>query len=149
MSLQEFFKRMNTEHKPPQPTKRLCTESLGVQAHLRMETATNAHQERQCGNEPSNIDSECQESTSSTSAITSWSTSSKQSDCQESTSSTSAIISGSTSSKQSRRFRKALLTGRERWLEYSRHDRGMFCSLCQKFNKRPFNNNIWNKQPCT
>ena len=69
------------------------------------------------------------------------------SDCQqERTSSTSASTS---SSKQSRRFRKVWLTGREHWLEFSRHDRGMFCSLCRKFNKRPFNNDIWNTSPCT
>ena len=25
----------------------------------------------------------------------------------------------------------------------------MFCSLCRRFNKRPFNNDIWNTQACT
>lgn len=77
----------------------------------------------------------------------------EESDCdcqQERTSSTSTATSASTSSsKQSRQFRKVWLTGREDWLEFSWHDRGMFCSLCRKFNKRPFNNDIWNTSPCT
>ena len=71
---------------------------------------------------------------------------SPDSDCPESSTSSSAR---STSSKQSRRFRKVWLVGREQWLEYSRHDRGMFCSLCRRFNKRPLNNDVWNTQPCT
>ena len=64
---------------------------------------------------------------------------SPDSDCPESSTSSSAR---STPSKQSRRFRKVWLVGREQWLEYSRHDRGMFCSLCRRFNKRPFNNDV-------
>ena len=52
---------MNTEYEPP--AKHLCTESLGPQADLQVETAT-AHQERQYEDEPSDIDSDCHESTS-------------------------------------------------------------------------------------
>ena len=51
------------------------------------------------------------------------------SDCPtESITSSSAT---SMSSKQSRRFRKVWLVRREQWLEYSRQNRGMSCSLCQ------------------
>ena len=49
---------MNTEHKPP--AKHLCTESPGPQADLQVETATN---EQQCEDKPSDIDSDCHEST--------------------------------------------------------------------------------------
>ena len=64
---------------------------------------------------------------------------SPSSDCPESTSSSARSMS----SKQSRRFRKPWLVGRKQWLEYSRQDHGMFCSLCQRFNKRPFNDDVW------
>ena len=47
--------------------------------------------------------------------------------------------------KQSRKFNHEWQTGRH-WLD-SKHDQGM--SLCKKYNKRPFNNDIWSSQPCT
>ena len=64
------------------------------------------------------------------------------SDCPESSSS-------SAPSKQSRRFRKVWSVGREQWLLFSRQDCGMFCTLCQKYNKRPYSNDVWSKVPCT
>ena len=63
-----------------------------------------------------------------------------------STRSTSSA-SSSSSSKQSRRFNCEWLAGRRHWLDY-KPDQGMFCLLCKKYNKRPFNNGIWNSQPC-
>lgn len=59
----------------------------------------------------------------------------------------SASTSSSASSKQSRRFNPDWLGGRQHWLEYVR-GRGMFCLLCRKYNKRPFNNDTWNSEPC-
>ncbi len=51
------------------------------------------------------------------------------------------------SSKQSRQFNADWLVGRQEWLKYV-HGQGMSCLLCRKYNKRPFNNDIWNSQPC-
>ena len=48
-----------------------------------------------------------------------------------------------------RRFRKVWSVGREQWLEYSRQDRGMFCTLCRAYNKQPYFNDVWSKVPCT
>ena len=37
--------------------------------------------------------------------------------------------------------------GRSHWLRYT--GIGIFCLLCQKYDKRPFNHDNWNKLPCT
>ena len=72
------------------------------------------------------------------------------SDCESTClGSTTSSTSTPTSSKQSRRFKKDWLSGRQHWLQYRHEIRGMFCLLCQKFNKRPFSNEIWNTLPCT
>ena len=57
--------------------------------------------------------------------------------------STTSSTSTPTSSKQSRRFKKDWLSGRQHWLQFRHEIRGMFCLLCQKFNKRPLSNEIW------
>ncbi|XP_006813061.1 zinc finger protein 862-like [Saccoglossus kowalevskii] len=49
--------------------------------------------------------------------------------------------------KQSSGFRNEWVRGREAWL-YCRYDEGMFCRLCQKFNKRPFDRDTWNVTAC-
>ena len=36
--------------------------------------------------------------------------------------------------------------GREHWLDPQQS--GMFCRLCKKHDKRPFNRSIWNTKPC-
>ena len=46
----------------------------------------------------------------------------------------------SSSSKQSRKFKHEWRTG-QHWLDY-KHDQGMFCLLCKKYNKQSFNNDI-------
>jgi len=28
-------------------------------------------------------------------------------------------------------------------------DVGMFCLLCQKYDKRPYDQDVWNKKPCS
>ena len=56
--------------------------------------------------------------------------------------------STSTSSgKQSRKFNLGWMRGRKQWLVYK--PEGMYCSLCQKYDKRPYNRDVWNKQPCS
>ena len=69
-------------------------------------------------------------------------------------SSASAVDAGSSSefsttseSKQSRAFKRDWLVGRGHWLDAQKN--GMFCLLCKKHNKQPFNCDIWNKRPCT
>ena len=53
--------------------------------------------------------------------------------------------STSTSSlKQSRKFNAGWMKGRKQWLVYKPE-----CSLCQKYDQRPYNRDVWNKQPCS
>ena len=52
------------------------------------------------------------------------------------------------SSKQSRKFNASWLRGRKQWLVY-KPEAGMYCSLCQKYDQRPYNRDVWNKQPCS
>ena len=54
--------------------------------------------------------------------------------------------SGSSESKQSKSFKYEWLVGREHWLDPQQS--GMFCRLCKKHDKRPFNRGIWNTKPC-
>ncbi|XP_070537589.1 protein FAM200B-like [Ptychodera flava] len=49
--------------------------------------------------------------------------------------------------KQACAYRHEWAQGRETWLYY-RQDEGMYCKLCQKYNKRPFDRDTWNKTPC-
>jgi len=51
-------------------------------------------------------------------------------------------------SKQSKCFNTEWLKGRKHWLKYEK-DVGMFCLLCQKYNKCPFDRDTWNKTPCS
>lgn len=51
-------------------------------------------------------------------------------------------------SKQARSFHPSWLKGRTHWLVY-REGEGMFCLLCKKYDKRPFNRDTWNDKPCT
>ena len=51
-------------------------------------------------------------------------------------------------SKQSRRFNTVWLKGRKHWLKYEKGV-GMFCLLCQKYDKRPYDRDVWNKNPCS
>ena len=60
-------------------------------------------------------------------------------------------VSGSSrsgSSKQSKYFNGLWLTGRRHWLKHEKAT-GMFCLLCQKYDKRPYDRDIWNKTGCT
>ena len=50
--------------------------------------------------------------------------------------------------KQASTFSKDWLHGREHWLNFV-HGKGMFCTLCQKYNKSPFSRGTWNTAPCT
>ena len=50
--------------------------------------------------------------------------------------------------KQASTFSKDWLRGREHWLNFV-HGKGMFCTLCQKYNKSPFSRGTWNTAPCT
>ena len=114
---------MKTSH----PAKHSCIESPEEEADLQAEANADANYQPPYADEP------C-------------------SDCESTyLGSTSSLSSTSTpmSSKQSRRFKKDWLTGRQHWLQYKHEIRGMFCLLCQKFNKRPFSNEIWNSLPCT
>ena len=52
-----------------------------------------------------------------------------------------SCLSSSTSSKQSWRFNPDWLLERQHWLEYA-GGKGMFCTLCRKYNKRLFNRDI-------
>jgi hypothetical protein len=60
----------------------------------------------------------------------------------------SQSTSTSSSSKQSRKFNASWLRGRKQWFVY-KPEEGMYCSLCQKYDQRPYNRDIWNKQPCS
>ena len=51
-------------------------------------------------------------------------------------------------SKQLKRFNTVWLRGRKHWLKYEK-DVGMFCLLCQKYNKCPYDPDVWNKNPCS
>ena len=51
------------------------------------------------------------------------------------------------SSKQSTTFRADWLVGRS-WLRYDHDRKGMLCVLCQKYEKRPLNRNVWTTGPC-
>ena len=53
----------------------------------------------------------------------------------------------SNSGKQSKTFHSSWRHGRP-WLKYVADVQGMFCSLCQKYNKLPYNRDYWNKSPC-
>ena len=60
-------------------------------------------------------------------------------------------VSGSSrsgSSKQSKYFNGSWLTGRRHWLKHEKAT-GMFCLFCQKYDKRPYDRDIWNKTGCT
>ena len=59
----------------------------------------------------------------------------------------SSTASDRTSSryKQSKCFNTAWLNGRKHWLKYEK-DLGMFCLLCQKYNKCPFDRDVC---PCS
>ncbi len=61
--------------------------------------------------------------------------------------SSTASASASGRGKQATRFSNDWLKGREDWLKYIRQC-GMFCTLCQKYNKQPFARDTWNKTPC-
>ena len=50
--------------------------------------------------------------------------------------------------RQAPTFRHEWLKGREHWLRFV-HGKGMFCELCIKYDKRPFNRETWNTIPCT
>ena len=54
--------------------------------------------------------------------------------------------SRSSCSKQLKGFYTDWLREREHWLRYEK-DVGMFCLLCQKYNKRPYDRDTWNKTP--
>ena len=54
--------------------------------------------------------------------------------------------SSSNSSKQALKFKREWLKGRESWLKFVED---MFCELCIKYDKRPFNRQTWNMIPCT
>ena len=120
-----FFRAADGERTEPS-AKRMCTDVHGPPAALQGETET-AHQEQQ--RPLPDTDSDCRESM-----------------CSSSYMSSGTSTDSSSTAKQSRRFRKVWLTGREHWLEYSIQERGMFCSLCRKYNKRPYNNDVWNTQ---
>ena len=49
--------------------------------------------------------------------------------------------------KQSKTFHSSWRHGRP-WLKYVADVKGMFFSLCQKYNKLPYNRDYWNKSPC-
>ena len=51
-------------------------------------------------------------------------------------------------SKQSKCFNTVWLKGRKHWLKYEKGV-GMFCLLCQKYDKRPYDRDVWNKSPCS
>ena len=81
--------------------------------------------------------------------------SSDHEDEEDSTDAIQADQSGFTSSssssdtnrgKQASGFKKCWLKGREHWLVFNR---GMYCKLCIKHNKRPFNQDTWNQTLCT
>ena len=56
--------------------------------------------------------------------------------------------SSSSNAKQAIMFRRGWLKGRESWLNFV-DGKGMFCELCIKYDKRPFNRQTWNTIPCT
>ena len=67
---------------------------------------------------------------------------SDSSTCGTSTSTTSNNRSSCT--KHSKRFNTIWLKGRRHWLIYEKGV-GMFCLLCQKYDKRPYDRDVWNK----
>lgn len=50
--------------------------------------------------------------------------------------------------KQASKFSKDWLSRQELWLKYVQ-GKGLFCTLCQKYNKSPFTHGTWNTSPCT
>ena len=60
----------------------------------------------------------------------------------------SSVSGSSSSSKQSKCFNVSWLNGRRHWLKYEKAT-GMFCLFCQKYNKRPYDRDVWNKTGCT
>ena len=51
-------------------------------------------------------------------------------------------------SKQSKCFNTVWLKGRKHWLKYEKGV-GMFCLLCQKYDKCTYDRDVWNKSPCS
>ena len=49
-------------------------------------------------------------------------------------------------SKQSKSFNTVWVKRRKHWLKYEKGV-GMFCLLCQKYDKHPYNQDVWNKNP--
>ena len=66
----------------------------------------------------------------------------------DSSSTRGSSTSRASCSKQSKCFNTEWLKGRKHWLKYEK-DVGMFCLLCQKYNKRPYDQDTWNKTPCS
>ena len=50
--------------------------------------------------------------------------------------------------KQASGFNHEWIKGGEHWLQYV-SGKGMFCTVCRKYDKRPYNCATWNKEPCT
>ena len=65
----------------------------------------------------------------------------------ELSSASQSTTTSSGGSKQLRKFNAGWMKGRKQWLVYK--PEGMYCSLCQKYDQRPYNRDIWNKQPCS
>ena len=62
--------------------------------------------------------------------------------------STDASTTSILHSKQAATFSKRWLKGRDHWLQYVK-EQGMFCKLCQKYNKQSYGHDIWSNTPCT
>ena len=50
--------------------------------------------------------------------------------------------------KQASEVKREWTKGRENWLKYT-NGKGMFCILCSKYDKRPYNRTTWNEVPFT
>ena len=74
------------------------------------------------------------------------SSSTTTSESERSSGSHSSLRGGSR--KQASGFKKEWLKGRQHWLKCI-DGQGMFCTLCIKYDKRPYNRITWNKAPCT
>jgi len=57
------------------------------------------------------------------------------------------VVAKNKRSKQVRIFQTLWLEERKHWLVYTK-GQGMFCSLCEKYNKCSFNRDAWNDKPC-
>lgn len=64
------------------------------------------------------------------------------------TDSTLSSSSSGSNAKQASKFVSDWLIGRQHWLKYE-NGQGMFCTLCQKYDKSPFSRGTWNTTPCT